>query len=235
MQRDPVEGAPASERTEVRIASDGRNLYFGVRCTDSDPAGILSRELRRDAELATDDTFALILDTFHDHRNGFLFRINPQGAQFDALITDEGRHVNTTWDEQWEVETAMTADGWTAEIRIPLSAIRFEVSDGGTFGLDFERVIRRKNEFTYWNSYERNYTFQQLSQAGHLTGVEGLSAASRLRIKPYLNTRVFSRGIGDRRYAPRRRHRAGGPEVRAHAVSHLRSHGQHGLRAGGGR
>lgn len=197
VQRDPLEGAAASEATEVRIASDGRNLFFGVRCADRDPGGILSRELRRDAELTTDDSFALILDTFHDHRNGFLFRINPQGAQFDALVTDEGRHVNTTWDEQWEVETNIDATGWTAEIRIPLSAIRFEAADGGRFGIDFERVIRRKNEFTYWNSFARSYTFERLSQAGHLTGIEGLAAASRLRIKPYLNSRIYSRGAGD--------------------------------------
>ena len=200
MQRDPHEGLAATERTEVRVVSDGRNLYFGVLCADSDPAGILSRELRRDDELANDDTFALILDTFHDHRNGFLFRINPSGAQFDALITDEGRHINTTWDEEWEVETQVSEQGWTAEIRIPLRAIRFAASDAGAaFGVDFERVIRRKNELTYWNSYARSYTFQQLSQGGHLTGVDGLAADSRLRIKPYANSQFSSRGTADRR------------------------------------
>lgn len=199
-QRDPHEGLAATERTEVRVVSDGTNLYFGVLCADSDPASVLSRELRRDDELANDDTFALILDTFHDHRNGFLFRINPRGAQFDALITDEGRHVNTTWDEEWQVETHIGEQGWTAEIRIPLRVIRFAASDAGAaFGVDFERVIRRKNELTYWNSYVRDYSFHQLSQAGHLTGVEGLSADSRLRIKPYVNSQAFSRGVGDRR------------------------------------
>ncbi|MEO5895553.1 MAG: carbohydrate binding family 9 domain-containing protein [Vicinamibacterales bacterium] len=200
MQRDPHEGAPSTETTSVRVVSDGKNLYFGVLCADSDPAGILSRELRRDAELANDDTFAIILDTFHDHRNGFLFRVNPQGAQFDALIADEGRHVNTTWDEEWQVETRLDAQGWTAEIRIPLRAIRFAASDAGAaFGMDFERVIRRKNELSYWNSYDRNYTFQQLSQAGHLTGISGLAADSRLRIKPYAKTENSYRGITDRR------------------------------------
>lgn len=199
VQRDPSEGLPATEQTAVRIVSDGRNLYFGVLCIDSDPAGILSRELRRDDELASDDTFAVILDTFHDHRNGFLFRINPRGTQFDALITDEGRHVNATWDEEWRVETRVVERGWTAEIRIPLSTIRFEASDGAAFGIDFERVIRRKNELTYWNSYARGYTFHQLSQGGHLTGIEGLSADSRFRVKPYVNSQVSSQGTGDRR------------------------------------
>jgi hypothetical protein len=199
VQRDPQEGVAATERTEVRVVSDGTNLYFGILCADSDPTGILSRELRRDDDLGNDDTFALILDTFHDHRNAFLFRINPRGAQFDALITDEGRHVNTTWDEEWQVETHTDEQGWTAEIRIPLRVIRFATSDGAAvFGVDFERVIRRKNELTYWNSYARDYSFHQLSQAGHLGGIEGLSADSKLRIKPYVNSQVFSRGVGDR-------------------------------------
>lgn len=199
VQRDPHEGQPASERTEVRIVSEGKNLYFGVRCLDTEPGAILSRELRRDAELANDDTFAIILDTFHDHRNGFLFRVNPQGAQFDALVADEGRHVNTTWDEEWQVETKVDAVGWTAEIRIPLRAIRFAASQAGaSFGIDFERVIRRKNELSYWNSYGRDYTFQQLSQGGHLTGISGLAADSRLRVKPYLKTEDSYRGTTDR-------------------------------------
>lgn len=199
IQRDPHEGLAASERTEVRVISEGKNLYFGVRCADSDPAAILSRELRRDAELANDDTFAIILDTFHDHRNGFLFRVNPQGAQFDALVADEGRNVNPTWDDEWQVETRVDAQGWTAEIRIPLRAIRFSASQAGAaFGMDFERVIRRKNELSYWNSYDRNYTFQQLSQAGHLTGITGLAADSRLRVKPYVKTEGLDRGVADR-------------------------------------
>ncbi len=197
VQRDPDEGAPATEATEVRVVTDGTNLYFGVRCSDRDPSGILARELRRDDELATDDTFAIILDTFHDHRNGFVFRINPAGAQFDAMITDEGRTVNATWSEEWLVETRVADTGWTAEIRIPLRAMRFAASDlRPAFGIDFERVIRRKNEQTYWNSYSRNYDFNQLSQGGHLVGVERLTASSRTRFKPYVNSSVFARGTG---------------------------------------
>jgi len=91
LQKDPHEGRPATEPTEVRVLYDGENLYFGVHCLDSDPDGILARELRRDNPLQNDDTFAIILDTFHDHRNAFLFRINPRGTQYDALITEEDR------------------------------------------------------------------------------------------------------------------------------------------------
>jgi len=163
VQRDPNEGMPATEDTEVRALYDAENLYFGIRCFDTRAEGILATELRRDNNFNNDDSFAIILDTFHDHRNAFLFRINPRGTQYDALITDEGRDVNADWDEKWEVETQMNEEGWTAEIKIPLQTIRFS-SSSESFGIDFERVIRRKNEFSYWNNYSRNFSFQQISQ-----------------------------------------------------------------------
>ena len=197
VQRDPEEGMPASERTEVRALYDQENLYFGVRCFDSQADGILGTELRRDNNFGTDDTFAIVLDTFHDHRSAFLFRINPRGTQFDALITDEGRVVNANWDEKWEVETQVEEDGWSAEIKIPLQTIRFS-SSNTSFGIDFERVIRRKNEFSYWNNYRRSFNFRQLSQAGHLLGLSEVESASQIRVKPYINLRRITQGADQR-------------------------------------
>jgi len=197
VQRDPNEGMPATEDTEVRALYDAENLYFGIRCFDTRAEGILATELRRDNNFNNDDSFAIILDTFHDHRNAFLFRINPRGTQYDALITDEGRDVNADWDEKWEVETQMNEEGWTAEIKIPLQTIRFS-SSSESFGIDFERVIRRKNEFSYWNNYSRNFSFQQISQAGHLLGLEAVVSGLRLRIKPYLNARMITQGAQER-------------------------------------
>ena len=197
VQEDPNEGMPATERTEVRVLYDNENLYFGIRCWDGQAGGILARELRRDNGLGNDDSFSIILDTFHDHRNAFLFRINPQGTQYDALITDEGRDVNADWDEKWEVETQIDEEGWSAEIKIPLQTIRFSSSPTG-FGVDFERVVRQKNEFSYWNNYHRNFSFQQISQAGHLVGLADVEAGLRLRVKPYLTTRTITQGAEER-------------------------------------
>ena len=163
LQKDPHEGRPATEPTEVRVLYDGENLYFGVHCLDSDPDGILARELRRDNPLENDDTFTIILDTFHDHRNAFLFRINPRGTQYDALITEEDRLVYASWDERWEVETHIHDQGWSAEIKIPLAWIRFSSShESVVFGMGLERGIRRKNEFTYWNNFRRDFNFSQI-------------------------------------------------------------------------
>ena len=199
IQRDPDEGMAASEKTEVRALYDEDNLYFGVSLWDAEAAGILATELRRDNAFENDDSFAIILDTFHDHRNAFLFRINPRGTQFDALITDEGRDRNVSWDEKWEVETRIEEDGWYAEIRIPLKSLRYASNDGeASFGVDFERIIRRKNEFSYWNNFSRDFQFEKVSQAGHLRGLEGMGSSFRMRIKPYVSSRIVTRGAVDR-------------------------------------
>lgn len=200
IQEDPNEGMPASEATEVRALFDGENLYFGVRCLDSQPQGIRATELRRDDSFGNDDSFAVILDTFHDHRNAFLFRINPRGTQYDALITEEGLDVNVSWDEKWEAETSIDEEGWSAEIKIPFKSIRFASSSEGevSFGVDFERIIRRKNEFTYWNNFSRDFDFHEVSQAGHLTGLTGTENSLRLRIKPFITGRINTEGAAQR-------------------------------------
>ena len=199
IQKDPDEGMPSTERTEVRALYDGENLYFGVQCFDSQAEGIRATELRRDNQFQNDDSFAIILDTFHDHRNAFLFRINPRGTQYDALVTDEGRDINSSWDEKWEVQARIDETGWSAEIRIPLGSIRFSASDGAmVFGADFERIIRRKNESAYWNNFSRNFAFEQVSQSGHLYGMADIESALRLRIKPYVGTRILTRGSAAR-------------------------------------
>jgi len=199
-QKDPNEGMPATEKTEVRALYDGENLYFGIRCLDSQPEGILARELRRDDRFGNDDSFAVILDTFHDHRNAFLFRINPRGTQYDALITEEGIDVNVSWDEKWEVETSIDEEGWSAEVQIPLKSIRFSssVAESMTFGVDFERIIRRKNEFTYWNNFNRDFNFHQVSQAGHLGGLKETENSLRVRIKPFTTGRIITEGAAQR-------------------------------------
>ena len=195
VQKDPDEGMPATERTEVRALYDSENLYFGVQCFDSQAEGIRATELRRDNRFQNDDSFAIILDTFHDHRNAFLFRINPRGTQYDALVTDEGRDINSSWDEKWEVQARIDETGWSAEIRIPLGSIRFSASDGAmVFGADFERIIRRKNESSYWNNFSRDFNFEQVSQSGHLYGMADIESALRLRVKPYVGTRILTRG-----------------------------------------
>jgi len=206
-QRDPAEGEPATENTSVQILYNDTAIFFGVICYDSEPEKILATERARDGGGASsvwddaflsDDTFEIILDTFRDHQGGFLFRTNPLGTKFDSWITDEGRRVNSSWDERWNVATRKTEVGWTVEIEIPFKALRMPDDEEQVWGIDFKRNIRRKNEEASWSNYRRDFSFVQVSQAGDLVGLENIHSEHRLRIKPYLTggaSRIFNRGV----------------------------------------
>ena len=184
VQQEPDVDMPVSEPTEVRVLIDDGAIYFGIRCTDRLAGGVVARELRRDNPLAGDDRFEIVLDTFHDHRNGYHFVINSLGTQYDAEIANEGLDVNVEWDERWWSVTRIDDQGWTAEVMIPLTSLR--AAEGiDTFGVNFKRFIRRKNETAQWTAWDRDFNFLQVSQAGHLAGVGGLHMGLKLRVKPY--------------------------------------------------
>lgn len=184
-QRNPEEGTLASERTEVRIIYSSQAIYFGVTCYDSEPDQIIATQRGRDAEMGSDDNFAIILDTFHSRRNSFLFEMNPLGARFDSWITDEGLRTSPEWDERWEVSISIDEAGWVAEVRIPFTALRMPSQEIQVWGIDFRRNIRRKNEEVVWSNYRRDFQFEQVSQAGRLTGLEHISSGFSFRIKPF--------------------------------------------------
>lgn len=186
IQADPHEGQPATEITEVRIAYDADYLYIGAHCRDSEPGGIVVNEIRKDFAGRDQDTFDVLLDTFADRRNGFVFSTNSAGAKADTQMTNEGRDVNANWDAVWWVESRRTADGWTAEFRIPFKTLRFRAGDGQAWGINFARRVRRKSEISYWSPVSRAYSISRASAAGNLTGLPSLKQGRNLRIKPFL-------------------------------------------------
>ena len=178
---------PAGHRdTEVRVAFDDDYLYIAALCRDSDPSGIVVNEIRKDFAGREQDTFEVLLDTFADRRNGFVFATNAEGAKADTQIANEGRDVNPNWDAVWWVEARRTADGWTAEFRIPFKTLRFEAGDGKSWGINFARRIRRKNEVSYWSPVSRAYSIFRASSGGDLTGLPALRQGRNLRVKPFL-------------------------------------------------
>ena len=185
-QREPDEGADASEATAVRILYDEAQLYIGAELSDADAAGIRASELRRDNTLESDDTFSVLLDTYLDNRNAFVFRVNPRGTRFDALVRNESRFYYSDWDEQWTAAATQTESGWIVELAIPFKILRFRSGPTQTWGLNFERVIKRKNEMAYWSGWSRNFTFHNVSQAGRLGGLAGIKQVERLRFRPYV-------------------------------------------------
>lgn len=196
-QREPLTGAAATERTDVLALFDDRTLYIGIRAWDRDPDAVIARILERDRLMsfdfnglafAGDDAVAILLDTFHDHRNAVVFATNPNGAQFDALVTDEGREFNVDWRGLWDVAARRTADGWSAEFAIPFRTLRYDGNAGsGTWGFNVYRVIRRKNEEVLLSAWSRDGEgFTRVGRAGHLEGLTGLPRpAWNLEVKPF--------------------------------------------------
>ena len=183
-QERPSEGAPATERTEVRVLFDGKNIYFGIRAFDSEASHINARDLVRDSNFPNDDRIEILLDTYHDRRNAFRFAVNPLGTQQDALITDEGRDINVSWDGSWVSEGRIGAKGFTVEIAIPLTTLRF--TEGiESWGFNVARIIRRKNEESLWTSWQRSFGLERVSQAGELSGVDEIRRPRLREIKPY--------------------------------------------------
>jgi Domain of unknown function (DUF5916) len=200
-QRDPDEGEPPTEQTEVRIVYDNRALYIGVSCFMSSPGLIIANEMSRDFESFAEDNVKIIIDTHHDLRNGFLFVTNPNGARYDALVTDEGNGVNADWNGIWDVHTFVSDQGWFAEIEIPFSTLRFTEDAEQVWGINFERLIRSKREEILWQGFLRNYGIERVSHAGVVVGIRNVSRGSELELKPYALAGVQREypPVGDRR------------------------------------
>ncbi len=186
VQAEPHEGEPATELTEVRLAFDRDAIYIGVVCHDTDPAGAIINDIRKDFVAGEQDSFEVILDTFADRRNGFVFVTNAAGAKSDTQIANEGRDVNTSWDAVWTVATRRDAGGWSAEIRIPFKTLRFQRGADRVWGVNFSRRIRRKNEIDYWSRVPRVYNLYRAGFGGTLTGLPDASEGRNLRIKPWI-------------------------------------------------
>ncbi|QUV91770.1 carbohydrate binding family 9 domain-containing protein [Chloracidobacterium aggregatum] len=188
-QQEPVEGAPPTEKTECRLLYDKTYVYIGIRCFDSEPDKINARDLNRDSSFGNDDKLVVLLDTYRDGRNAYRFSVNPLGTQSDALITDEGRDFNLAWDTQWLSGASRDQEGWSAEMAIPLVSLRFR-KGADTWGFNVSRIIRRKNEILLWTSWQRAFGLLRVSQAGVLTGVEGITRSRLVEIKPYVTGRL---------------------------------------------
>ena len=208
LQNTPDEGQPASERTEVRIIYTEDTVYFGIVCYVSDPSTIIVSDSRRDSSLNDTDSFQIIIDTYLDKQNGFLFGTNPAGLEYDGQVTNEGQDggrfgggvvrrsgsqqqrgsrggVNVNWDGVWQVSAEISELSWTAEIAIPFRTLRYPSGDVQTWGLNYQRNIRSRNEQSYWAPLPRQFRLHRLSLAGELQGIE-VPPQRNLKLTPYV-------------------------------------------------
>jgi hypothetical protein len=189
-QREPDEGEPASEKTEVRILYTKHAVYFGIHCYDSAPARIIATELRRDVSQDLDDHFEILIDSSHNRRGAYVFEVNPLGTQTDGLIVEEqggadGSDFDRGWDGVWISGARISPDGWTATIEIPFTTLNFTHSSDVVWGLNFKRFIRRKNEEDLWSAYRRTFGITKVSQAGELNGIKDIGSGRLFVVKPY--------------------------------------------------
>ncbi len=184
-QIDPEEGRPGSQRTEVRVLFDDDALYVGVRLHDNGP--ITARLGRRDMNLVDSDWFGVMIDSYHDHRTAFGFDVNPAGVRRDEVKTID--MDDNSWDPVWDVATSSDSEGWTAEYRIPFSQLRFSGDSSQTWGVQFERIIGRRREYsvsTFIPKSERG----GVPRYGHLEGVQNVRTGKRLELLPYVVQRA---------------------------------------------
>ena len=181
-QYEPAEGEPATERTEVRVLYDNASLYVGVRLYDSEPAGIVARMSRRD-EQPDADRFTFHVDALHDRLTGASFEVSAAGAQRDAIISND-TGSDSSWDAVWEVAVSIDQEGWIAELRIPLSQLRFLKSERQTWGFNVERFIYRKNE-RVWLELVPKAESGLASRMATLTDIDGIEPRRALEVTPY--------------------------------------------------
>jgi hypothetical protein len=184
-QREPSAGAPATERTVVKVVHDADALYVAVRAEDDRPAEVRATQLRRDADLSSDDNVTITIDSYHDRRSAFEFGTNPLGAMWDAQLSSWDVE-NVDWNGIWDVVVSRDAHGWTALFRIPFRTLRFRARSGTSFGFNVRRFIRRNNEEDLWRSFGRTQGFTHLQYAGELTGFGRIDRRRDIDLRPYV-------------------------------------------------
>ncbi|HXF95772.1 MAG TPA: DUF5916 domain-containing protein, partial [Gemmatimonadales bacterium] len=187
VQRDPVEGAAASESTVVYLAYDDAAIYVAARLFDRAPDSLVARLGRRD--VGTDsDRFLVYLDPYYDRRSGFYFGINAAGTLYDGVLYNDDWDDNS-WDGVWEGKAVIDELGWTVEMRIPYSQLRFRTADVQVWGVNFRREIARKAEIAYYAPRPKNAS-GFVSRFADLVGIERITPPRRLELMPYVNTRA---------------------------------------------
>jgi len=193
VQFEPRRGEPATKRTEAFVFYDAGHLYVAFRCWDDEP--LTARRTQRDGSLFSDDSVAILIDTFHDRQTAYYFVTNPLGTQEDGRLADDGRQGDTTWDAAWRSAAGRNDDGWSAEFAIPFASIKYASGRNVTWGINLARTRRRTLEFDTW-SFPLDDT-GRVSQAGQLVGLDIDPPAKRFQVIPYALGRVQEVEGGD--------------------------------------
>lgn len=180
-QVDPIEGGVPSQRTVMRVLFDENNLYVGVRCYETDPSLIVAKDMTRDSGLMNDDHITIVLDTFMDRRNGYLFLVGAAGGKTDGLI--RAGNPETEWDGIWYGKANIDDEGYTVEIAIPMQTVSFD-PESDSWGFNIHRITARNREVDRWASPRREQKITTPGTAGTIVGLENLSQGKGLTVVP---------------------------------------------------
>jgi hypothetical protein len=189
---EPEEGGIPQSRTVIKVLANQSEIIVGVRCYEREPDGIVSFSKARDSELGfsnadeadlgEEDHIVMVFDTFLDGRSGYVFAVNPTGAQYDGLVVEQGEEVNKQWDTVWEAKTSRDATGWFAEIRLPIKSLSFK-KNLNTWGFNVQRRVQRLQETSRWSGANLDYEILQTSRAGLLTNLPDFDFGLGLSIR----------------------------------------------------
>ena len=194
-QRDPEEGKPASEPTEIRVLYDDEALYFSCMYFESDPSKIVARLSRRDDEVESDGG-SIRIDSYHDHQTSYEFSFNAAGVKVDILQYDDAEKEDVSWDAVWDLEVRILPNGWSAEVKIPFRILRYrQQEEENKWGINFLRYISRKKESVRWAFTPKNQS-GFISRFGHLVGLQNLPDPQQVELLPFV--------VGRQRYEPAR-------------------------------
>lgn len=187
IESQPDENTPPSQKTNFKITYDQKFLYVAYKCFDDEPDKIEKRLSRRDGFAG--DRITLILDTYHDKRTAFSFTITAAGVKGDEFVSQNGNNWDSSWNPIWYAASAMDNEGWTAEIKIPLSQVKFGKSEEQVWGLQINRMLFRKDERSVWQRIPRDAS-GFISEFGELHGLINLEAQKQLEIQPFAVTQL---------------------------------------------
>ena len=188
-QQEPLDREPSSQKTELRVMQDGQYIYIGAICHEEDPSRIYATVKRRDGSFLADDAFELLIDTFQDKRNSYAFGTNPFGAKIDAIISDEGNHINKSWDCIWYCKTTIDERGWVIEMAIPFKSLKYKRGEVVDWGLNITREIKHSKEITYLAPIPRGLGHNGKFKGSLFTTLRGIrppDPSLNLEVQPYL-------------------------------------------------
>ncbi|MGB2197688.1 MAG: DUF5916 domain-containing protein [Flavobacteriaceae bacterium] len=184
---NPDENTDPSEQTKFKILYDQKHLYIALKALDSEPETITNRLSRRDGFVG--DRINVLIDSYHDLRTGFLFTVTAAGVRGDEFITDNGNNIDASWNPIWSAKALIDNEGWTAEMKIPLSQLRFSNDPNQVWGLNIVRNYFKNNELSAWNRIPIGAA-GWVSEAGKLKGLKNIKPQKQIEIQPFVVTKL---------------------------------------------